>query len=388
MEKEHPEKENNDLEQLEMENQGAIDNFNRQRTSQVPWTVAPKDPQRFKVVFSGTAGEYFRIWIVNLFLTVLTLGIYAAWARVRTRRYFHAHTLLAGQSFDYMANPWFILKGNLIIAAGFLLYLFAESYNPLYSSIVLIVFYLVLPFLIYKSLRFNAYNTAYRNIRFRFLGSLKESYKTYLLVPILIPLTLGLIVPYWMFRRKKYFFKNFCYGAATNSFKGASGPFYRAYGMAGLLSVGLSILFFAGIFGFGSMGKNLSIDSGSLNKSLILIPAASSLFIFAFFTFIQQYIFTRVTNYCWSRTSLESLHFQSSLVARKLFWIRLSNILAIFISFGLLIPWAKVRRARYILNRLIVIADTGLDDFTAAAETDQGAIGEAATSFFDIEIGL
>ena len=211
MEKERPEEENNDLEHLEMENQGAIDEFNRERTSQVPWTVAPTEPQHFRIIFSGSAGEYFRIWIVNLFLTVLTLGIYAAWARVRTRRYFHAHTLLAGQSFDYLANPWYILKGNLVIVTGFLIYMFVNSYDPLYSIAVLIVFYLVLPFLIYKSLRFNAYNTTYRNIRFRFLGSLKESYKTYLLIPMLIPLTLGLIVPYWMFRRKKYFFKNFCF---------------------------------------------------------------------------------------------------------------------------------------------------------------------------------
>jgi len=38
--------------------------------------------------FTGKGGEYFRIWIVNICLTILTLGIYSAWATVRTRRYF------------------------------------------------------------------------------------------------------------------------------------------------------------------------------------------------------------------------------------------------------------------------------------------------------------
>ncbi|MCS6766168.1 MAG: DUF898 domain-containing protein, partial [Candidatus Protistobacter heckmanni] len=32
--------------------------------------------------FTGSGAEYFRIWIVNLSLSVLTLGIYSAWAKV------------------------------------------------------------------------------------------------------------------------------------------------------------------------------------------------------------------------------------------------------------------------------------------------------------------
>jgi len=36
-----------------------------------------------KFVFHGTGREYFKIWIVNLVLTIATLGIYAAWAKVR-----------------------------------------------------------------------------------------------------------------------------------------------------------------------------------------------------------------------------------------------------------------------------------------------------------------
>src|SRR5690348_14861168 len=53
--------------------------------------------------FHGDAREYFRIWIVNLALGIVTLGIYSAWARVRTQRYFYANTRLAGAPFDYQA---------------------------------------------------------------------------------------------------------------------------------------------------------------------------------------------------------------------------------------------------------------------------------------------
>ena len=64
--------------------------------------------------FTGTGGEYFRIWIVNLLLTVLTLGIYSAWAKVRRMRYFYGSTRLAGSAFEYHGKPLQILKGRLI----------------------------------------------------------------------------------------------------------------------------------------------------------------------------------------------------------------------------------------------------------------------------------
>ena len=37
-------------------------------------------PRELDFRFTGKTGEYFRIWIVNLALTILTLGIYSAWA--------------------------------------------------------------------------------------------------------------------------------------------------------------------------------------------------------------------------------------------------------------------------------------------------------------------
>ena len=62
--------------------------------------------------FEGDSLEYFRIWIVNIFLTIVTLGIYSAWAKVRTLRYFYGNTWLDNNSFSYLANPLQILKGR------------------------------------------------------------------------------------------------------------------------------------------------------------------------------------------------------------------------------------------------------------------------------------
>ena len=52
-------------------------------------TNTAQDARTAPVEFTGNAGEYFKIWIVNIALTVVTLGVYSAWAKVRKLRYFY-----------------------------------------------------------------------------------------------------------------------------------------------------------------------------------------------------------------------------------------------------------------------------------------------------------
>ena len=68
------------------------------------------------IKFKGQAGEYFGIWIVNLLLTVITIGIYSAWAKVRKKKYFSSNTEIDGHSFGYHATGWQILKGRILVA--------------------------------------------------------------------------------------------------------------------------------------------------------------------------------------------------------------------------------------------------------------------------------
>jgi len=72
-----------DIGHLEMENQQSIDDFRQPSDARNPEFKVYQVRQRLRLRFTGTGGEYFRIWIVNLFLTVLTLGIYSAWTLLR-----------------------------------------------------------------------------------------------------------------------------------------------------------------------------------------------------------------------------------------------------------------------------------------------------------------
>jgi uncharacterized membrane protein YjgN (DUF898 family) len=352
---------------------------------------APQDIQSHSLTFTGTAGEYFRIWIVNVFLTVITLGIYAAWAKVRTRRYFYANTKLAGQAFSYLGDPKAILKGNLIIGGGFAVYMIIKEFVPMLSGIIGILLYIAFPLLIYKSLRFNARNSAYRNIRFRFLGTLKESYITYIFLPALIPFTLGLIIPYWEFRRKDYFFGNLAFGTTAALFRGRSKPFYLAYFRVFLTCIGIVIAsaFFVGFAG-NIFKQPVFFTGAGFPKGIFFafILLAYALFLIIAFA-IQQYFYARFMNYCWGKTQMGKLQFRSTLSASRLAWIRISSIFAIILSLGLLAPWAKIRRNKYILENLAIVTEDGLDTLTASLESDeQNAVGDAATDFFDIDIGL
>src|SRR3984885_11638604 len=70
-----------------------------------------------RIQFTGKGSEYFGIWIVNLLLTILTLGIYSAWAKVRRLKYFYRHTELAASTFDFHGSPIRILIGRVLALA-------------------------------------------------------------------------------------------------------------------------------------------------------------------------------------------------------------------------------------------------------------------------------
>ena len=351
---------------------------------------------RHRIGFDGRAGEYFRIWGVNLFLTVITCGIYAAWAKVRTRRYFYAHTRLGGLPFDYLAEPGTILKGNLVVAGGVILYSTTNHLNPKIAPLVALLFALAVPFLIYKSLRFFARNTSYRNLRCRFHGGLAECYRLYLLMPVLLPLTLGLIMPYWAYRRQRYFFANLTYGDQRAEVTVRAKAFYRWYGVAFLLSV-ISLGCGAGIgaavawaWSASPMAAGLT-DQAELHKKVmvgIVAACGYGAFLLAF-TAVGQYLKARTMNCFLNNTALGRLRFESNISARRLAWIQVTNFLAMIFCLGLLVPWATVRRRSYLLESITVIEpDCELDRFAADASQPESALGEAATDFFDLDIGF
>jgi len=346
-------------------------------------------PAKERLRFTGSGSEYFRVWVVNVALTVVTLGLYAAWAKVRTRRYFYRNTLLAGQPFEYLADPWALLRGNLIVAGAFVAYTLTQQWKPLLAGFVGTLGYALLPYLVWKSLRFHAHNSSHRNLRFRFRGTLGESYRVWLLLPSLIPLTLGLLLPYWHFRRKKFTVDNFTYGKTYFYFDGAPRAFYGVYLRAGLLALGLPVLAGTVVVLYALLLRAAPQDPTAAPPAwfigaAVVAWAGGALLV----ALIQQVLVAGITNYTWRYTRAGPLRFESALAVWPLFWIAVTNTAATVATLGLLYPWAKVRRTRYLLQSLTVISAEALDGFAAASEPEASALGDAAVDFLDFEIGL
>jgi uncharacterized membrane protein YjgN (DUF898 family) len=83
------------------------------------------------VAFHGNAQEYFGIWIVNILVSIVTLGVWSAWAKVRTKRYFYGNTEIDTHAFEYHATGYQIFKGRVIAVLVFVLLAVASHFAPL-----------------------------------------------------------------------------------------------------------------------------------------------------------------------------------------------------------------------------------------------------------------
>src|SRR5277367_5346930 len=196
------------------------------------------------VHFTGRGTEYFGIWIVNLLLTIVTLGIYSAWAKVRRLQYFYRHTEVAGSSFDFHGKPLKILIGRAIAVLMLIAYNYAVRIHSPWTLAVVGVIALAMPWLLRNSFRFRLYNTSWRGVRFHFKGAVGSAYRVFLLNGFLTMITLYLLAPFMHQRLKAYQHNNSWFGKTQCSFHARVGQFYKVYFvvLAGALLFGALII--------------------------------------------------------------------------------------------------------------------------------------------------
>lgn len=312
--------------------------------------------------FEGNGGEYFKIWIVNVLLSIVTLGIYSAWAKVRNHRYFYSNTHIGEHSFEYLADPITILKGRIVAAVFLAGYILSGNFMPMLQIAFMLVFIVALPWLVCKSMSFRNRNTAFRNIRFGFDGTYGGAFKAFVLWPFLGALSIGLLMPYAIFRQKQFIVEHSRYG--TTAFEPAfqPGKFYEIF----LAAFGLMLVaIFAGI-----------------------IPVIGPLFTLGLYLFVFAFVTVRTINLIYNQSTLQAHGFNSRLEVGRLAWIYLSNWFLTAITLGLALPWAKVRLANYHAECLTLMANGSIDEFVAAEEKSVSSLGEEIGDAFDMDIGL
>jgi uncharacterized membrane protein YjgN (DUF898 family) len=340
-------------------------------------------PASVGLQFTGQAQEYFRIWIVNTLLTILTCGVFAAWAKVRKRRYLRGNTTLDGHAFHYTANPWRILVGNIIVASLFLAYSFFGSVYPVARVTAFVIAIFILPWVVVRSLSFNAHQTLYRGMRLRFRASLTEASLVYLFCPLLIVLTVGWYYPAWLRRKQAFTVKNHRYGDAFFRFTGRNGPFYRAVIFGGLI-----VFAGAALLG-GSVTLYTLYHDGVPPDQSIILALTVILYGSAFFTG-RHYTFPRVFNHSWNHTHLDDHRFVANMSAGKWMGMQWVNLLAIVGTCGLALPWATIRSTRYALSSLSIELTNpeGLAQIQSMGNIKGSAVGDSAAEFAGMDFGL
>ncbi len=363
--------------------------------------------QAHPIVFTGNGWEYFKIYFVNVMLSILTLGIYSAWAKVRNKRYFYGHTSLAGSSFDYHANPMQILKGRVFVVAVFIIYNVVVTFAPLISPIFSLMFFFGIPYLILRATKFNMQYSSHRQIRFDFVGEYLYIFFHFIVLPLASIFTLGLAYPYAIYKQKQYLSNHTKYGESLFKFHGKSGQFFLTYFIAFCF---MFVFYFLVLNSFNIIdadtwtqfkegfvegfkesmeqnNKQLYAGDSDEDTQVYMIVGGIYGFLLLNILLFSTYINARLTNYLFNNLQLENVRFSSHISFFRLLWIYISNLVLISVTLGFFIPWAKVRAVSYKLSCITLFSDD-LGRFVTDEDEKAGVLGEEFSDFLDIDVGF
>ena len=361
-----------------------------------------------RVRFTGSGAEYFRIWSVNLTLTILTLGLYSAWAKVRRLQYFYRHTELDGAVFDYVASPQGILLGRVIALVLLVLYYVAFQYSLQAGAGVTALLMVALPYLLWQSNRFKARNTRYRGLAFGFDGTVGDAYRVYL-PAIVVGFGPTLVVTLWhdprannmvlwvsiaailmlpvlhaMYRR--YVQCNLRYGDTPFVFSARPADFAAVWAWG----LGAMVVGAIGFFILMTLVMRLSmVIAGKGASALIGAFALGLLSAWISYLLIGSYFTARFQTLVWERTAVGTIGLRCDIGAWRLLRVQMLNTLWVILTLGIYRPFAAIRLARYRLECMTASHVRTLDGVAARPDDRRvGATGEGAAEFFDMDVGI
>lgn len=337
--------------------------------------------------FSGTAKEYFGIWIVNILLTIVTLGIYSAWAKVRRNRYFFGNTKLADGWFDYHARPKQILIGRILVVGYLILYNLLLRFSPLLGGLLGLVFIVAIPWLIARGLRFSARVTSYRNVRFDFTGGYWGAVRAFFLSSLVAGLSFGLLAPIASRWTLRYTLGNLRYGGKVFSPDPTLGALYRAWVLPAVLTVGglvlLGIIIGGSAAGLQALKANDFANDPARNVAFIVTLYLMLLPVLLLYAVVGLLYSAGVRNAGFSATTFDGRHYLFSDMPRWTYaWVMVSNLVVTIVTLGLMRPWAAVRLARFHADYTAIVFDGDVGEIFSDIKDSGSAVG---SEFMDIE---
>lgn len=311
----------------------------------------PGQPLR-RLFFHGEGGALLGIYIVNLLFTLLTLGGYYFWGKVRVRQYLYSQTEFEGDSFGYHGTGRELLTGWLkaiTLLGGFIAMLALNRMlwqGPGQAILGQILFYggllLLVPVAVVGSQRYRLSRTSWRGLRFSFRGRTSELMRMFLRDGLLMLLTGFFYYPFFQNNLREFLARNSYFGSQAFDYNGEGWELFKMYMVAVLL-----ILPTMGLYWFWYTAKK--------------------------------------QRYYWANTKLGDARFRSTVTGEGLADIKITNLLLILLTLGLGYPLARIREARYQAGHLFLEGALDLDRIQQQAIT-ASATGDALADMMDISL--
>lgn len=385
-------------------------------------TLAMSDIEKHRVSFSGSGGDYFRLWLSNLLLTIVTLGIYTPWARRRRIQYFYRNTLVGADPLDFVAS-------SRNMATSFLLVVFVYALINVMSSaglnatvgIVTVTIATLVPWLWRSAQRFRLGNTTWRGLRFEFEATTREAYTAawpllaaaflvamVSLLPAVTALSatempasvgagvaiamvvgVGVVLIGLRFNFLQLQMTRTSMGGQLGRFKASFGSFFKValicLGVA-LLAYGTLAVVLAGIVAaLGAPGLSGNMVSRMWQFVLLGVAALPLMLAPAYITLAawQALVFRTI----WSNAGLSNVaRSKCDLKTSAFVGLRTKNILLTLVTLGMYRPFAAVSEYRMKVESVCIYTHGNIDTLASKLARHKSALGDAAADMVGFDI--
>lgn len=307
-----------------------------------------------QISFHGEGSKLFGIYIVNLLLTVVTLGFYYPWAKAAILQYLYQETEFEGSRFTFHGTGkemfiGFIKAVGIFVVIYTFLIACVLSQNPTIMGFGILISYaafiLLIPIAIHGAAKYRASRSSWRGIHFGYRGDRKEFLQEFIIGALITISTMGIYYFWFIVKIRKYIFEHLRFGDITFSYHGGGTDYFRL-----------------NLKGFFLTFITLGIYSFWFAKDL-----------FAFFV-----------NNIQMHQDGKPVTFRSSATAGAYFKLVAGNLLIIFFTLGFGIPWAYVRAMNFIFSNIIIEGDLDLDAIQQTEMDYRDATGEDISDMMDI----
>lgn len=309
----------------------------------------------YPIYFHGRGGSLFGIQIVNLFLGLITLGIYSFWGRVKVRSYMMSQTEFAGDRFAYHGTGQELFIGWLkaLLLFGIPLFVLAvlqivvgmesELFNLL-QILIYIVVGVFIPVAMVNARRYRLSRMSWRGIRFSFRGGVRDFIAIYIKGWLLTLVSLGFYYPFWQNRRQAFMVGDSYFGNQK--------------------------------FAFDGRGRDLA---GSFVLHMIL--SLPTLFL------CWIWYWARVQRYYAAHTSFQAARFHSTVTGGGVLGLWIGNTMLFLLTLGIGWSWITVRNMRYYAGHLSMVGALDVAGVMQEVQTAT-ATGEGLSGFLDLDFDL